>query len=451
MRRCGNAICVSILYTQQALRSVTTLNLGKVNPVNVQLRSAAFSAVACFVLGSVLVGCGNSGGSGSGETGGTGTSGTSTTTGAGLQPGDQTPDPNKIKIGLVASINGELKPWGMDSQNGALLAVDEINKAGGINGKQVQLLIEDSNSTPEQGKTAAERLISKGCVAVVGEVASGITAQIALAAQEKKIPVVAVGATKTDLPGIGDHVFRVCYIDDLQGPVMATFAYEELGLRNVAIVTDNKQPYSQYLSKTFRDSFEKQGGKIVDEQFYESKQTQFGPLLTNLKAKNPDGLFLSGYFTEVGPIVRQASEAGLNVKFMGGDGWDSAEILTSGGDAILGSYFCNHYNNKEDRPEVKSFLEKWQAAYGGVPGTTMGALGYDAVGLTLDALKRSGSDSDVEKLRTAISETENFAGVSGIITLKGKNGNPDKRALVVKLEKDGQVYEKAYEVKDVKR
>lgn len=450
MRQSGNAIGATILYTQQALRSVNTLNLGKVNPVNVKLRSAAFTAVACFVLGGLLAGCG-SGGSNSGETGSTGTTGGSSASGAGLQPGDQTPDPNKIKIGLVASINGELKPWGMDSQNGALLAVDEINKAGGINGKQVQLLIEDSNSTPEQGKTAAERLISKGCVAVVGEVASGITAQIALAAQEKKIPVVAVGATKTALPGIGDHVFRVCYTDDLQGPVMATFAYEELGLRNVAIVTDNKQPYSTALSQSFRASFEKQGGKIVDEQFYETKQTQFGPLLTNLKAKNPDGLFLSGYFNEVGPIVRQAAETGLNVKYLGGDGWDSAEILTSGGEAILGGFFCNHYNNKEDRPEVKTFLDKWNAAFGGVPGTTMGALGYDAIGLTLDALKRSGSDSDVDKLRTAISETEGFAGVSGVITLKGKGGNPDKRALVVKLTKDGQVYEKAFEVQDVKR
>ncbi|MCC7433849.1 MAG: ABC transporter substrate-binding protein [Methanoregulaceae archaeon] len=417
--------------------------------MNVKLRSAAFSAVACFVLGGLLAGCGSGGGSSTGDTGGT--SGTSSTSGGSLQPGDQTPDPNKIKIGLVASINGDLKPWGMDSQNGALLAVDEINKAGGIGGKEVQLLIEDSNSTPEQGKTAAERLISKGCVAVVGEVASGITAQIALAAQEKKIPVVAVGATKTELPGIGEHVFRVCYTDDLQGPVMATFAYEELGLRNVAIVTDNKQPYSTYLSKTFRDSFEKQGGKIVDEQFYESKQTQFGPLLTNLKAKNPDGLFLSGYFTEVGPIVRQAAEAGLNAKFLGGDGWDSAEILTSGGDAILGGFFCNHYNNQEDRPEVKTFLEKWQAAFGGVPGTTMGALGYDAVGVALDALKRASDVNSAESVLAAISETEGFAGVSGVITLKGSGGNPDKRALVVKLAKEGQVYEKAYEVSEVKR
>lgn len=418
--------------------------------MNLKLRSAAFTAAACFIFSGLLAGCGNNSSS-TGETGGGSTSGSTGSTGATLQPGDQTPDPNKIKIGLVASINGDLKPWGMDSQNGALLAVDEINKAGGINGKQVQLLIEDSNSTPEVGKTAAERLISKGCVAIVGEVASGITAQIALAAQEKKIPVVAVGATKTDLPGIGDHVYRVCYTDDLQGPVMATFAYEELGLRNVAIVTDNKQPYSQYLSKTFRDSFEKQGGKIVDEQFYESKQTQFGPVLTNLKSKNPDGLFLSGYFTEVGPIVRQAAEAGLNVKYLGGDGWDSADILTSGGDAILGGFFCNHYNNKEDRPEVKSFLDKWKTAFGGEPGTTMGALGYDAVGLTIDALKRSADVNSSASLLTAISETEGFAGVSGVITLKGSGGNPDKRALVVELAKEGQLYKKAYEVSEVKR
>ncbi len=415
----------------------------------------AFSAVAMMVLGGLLAGCGDKSASGGETPSSTGTPGT--TTAKGLQPGDQTPDPNKIKIGLVASINGDLKPWGIDSQAGALLAVDEINKKGGIGGKQVQLLIEDSNSTPEVGKTAAERLIGKGAVAIVGEVASGITAQIANAAADKKIPVVAVGATKTDLPGIGQHVFRVCYTDDLQGPVMATFAYEELGLRNVAIMTDNKQPYSQYLSKTFRESFEKQGGKIVDEQFYQSKDTQFGAQLTNLKAKSPDGLFLSGYFTEVGPIVRQAKEAGINAKFMGGDGWDSADILTSGGDAILGAFFCNHYNNKEDRPEVKSFLDKWNTTYGGAPGTTMGALGYDAVGLVLNAMGRAKDPNSSPDVLAAISETENFAGVSGVITLKGMNGNPPKRALVVKLVKpekpgdSGQAFEKAYDVKDVKR
>lgn len=401
------------------------------------------------MLGGLMAGCGpKEEGAASGSTG-TGPAGGGKP--AGLKPGPQEPNPDMIKIGLVASINGELKPWGEDSQAGALLAVDEINKAGGIGGKQVQLLIEDSGSKPEQGKTAAERLIAKGAVALVGEVASGITAQMANAAAEKKVPVVAVGATKTDLPGIGQHVFRVCYTDDLQGPVMGTFAYEELGLRNVAIVTDNKQPYSQYLSKTFRASFEAQGGKIVDEQFYESGNTQFSGLLTNLKAKNPDGLFLSGYFTEVGPIVKQAAEAGIKAKYLGGDGWDSSEILTSGGDAILGGYFCNHYNNKEDRPEVKTFLEKWAAAFGGVPGTTMGALGYDAINLVAAAMKTAKDPNSSAEVLTAIANTENFPGVSGVVTLKGKGGNPDKRALVVKLEKDGQVFEKAYEAADVKK
>jgi branched-chain amino acid transport system substrate-binding protein len=219
-------------------------------------KSLSLSAIATLFVGGVfMAGCGSGGGDNSGTTG------NATTGTAPPVTGDT------IKIGVVASLNGDLKPWGVDSEAGAKLAEQEINDAGGINGKKIELVVADSNSTPEQGKTAATGLIDKGCVAIVGEVASGITAQIANAAEAKKIPVVAVGATKTDLPGIGQWVARVCYVDDLQGPVMATFAYEELGLRNVALVTDNKQPYSTYLSNTFRDSFVKQGGKIVDEQF----------------------------------------------------------------------------------------------------------------------------------------------------------------------------------------
>lgn len=403
-------------------------------------KSLALTAFSTLLIGSALIGCGNKDG---GTT--TTTGGTTTTSGDGGKPST-----GGLKLGLAASLNGALKPWGEDSQKGAKLAVEEINAAGGIKGKMIELIEEDTKSTPEDGKTAAERLIEKGSIAIVGEVASGITAQIANAAEAKKIPVIAVGATKTDLPGIGDWVARVCYVDDLQGPVMATFAREK-GLKNVALITDNKQPYSQYLSKTFKDSFIKQGGTITGEEFYESGQTQFAALLANVKAKNPDGLFLSGYFNEVGPIVRQAKEAGINAIYMGGDGWDSAEILTSGGDAILGAFFCNHYNNQEKRPEVQGFLEKWKAKYGGVPGTTMGALGYDAVKLAADAMSRASDPANSEEVRKAMQETEGFAGVSGIITLKGKGGNPDKRALVVKLAKDGQVFEKAYEAADVKK
>jgi branched-chain amino acid transport system substrate-binding protein len=376
---------------------------------------------------SVIVGIGCSGGDGTKDGSGAGEKGS-------------------IPLGLVASQNGELKPWGEDSVKGANLAVEEFNAAGGVNGQKVNLVIADSASKPEIGKSAAEKLISTDkVIGLLGEVASGITAQMGQVATEKGIPLIAVGATKTTLTEGKPNIFRVCYTDAFQGPVMAKFAYEQLKLRNVALITDKKQPYSTGLSDSFRQFFIKLGGKIVDEEFYETGQTQFQGQLTNLKDKKPDGLFMSGYFNETGPLARQAKEAGLDAKMLGGDGWDSSEILQTGGDAILGSFFCNHYNNKEDRPEVKEFLAKWAKKYdGSVPATTMGALAYDATALMCDALKRA-KTKDPKGLQDAIEDTVGFKGVSGVITLKGKHGNPPKRALVVQLTKNGQEFAKAYE------
>lgn len=362
----------------------------------------------------------------------------------------------EIKIGLVASESGDLKPWGADSVRGAQLAVKQYNESVGANGPKVQLLKEDSMSKPETGKSAAEKLVADGVMALIGEVASGITNQMANVAVANKLPLVAVGATRDDITAGGPNLFRVCYIDSFQGPVMAKFAYDDLGLRRVALVTDKKQPYSTGLSDNFRKAFEAMGGKIVIEEFYESDQTQFSGQLTNIKGASPDALFLSGYFTEVGSIVRQAAQLGMgNLKFLGGDGWDSVELQKYGGDAIIGGYFCNHYNNAEERPEVKTFLDAWKAEYGGLPSTTMGALGYDATALVLDAIKRVDGPVTKESLTAAIAETEGFQAVSGSITLKGKKGNPPKRALVVKVIKPteanptGQEFVKAYEHSDV--
>lgn len=351
----------------------------------------------------------------------------------------------KIPVGLVASQNGELKPWGEDCVKGAKLAVEEYNKSVGDPNLTVKLIVSDSGSKPEQGKSAAQNLVSSDKVAVLlGEVSSGITAQMGSVAIENNIPLIAVGATRTDLTKDKPLISRVCYTDAFQGPVMAKFAFEELNLRKIGLVTDKKQPYSTGLSESFKTYFMKLGGEIVDEQFYQSGDTQFNGQITQLKAKNPDGLFMSGYFTETGPIARQAVEAGLKVKMMGGDGWDSSEILTNGGEAILGSFFCNHYNNEENRPEVKDFLAKWKAQYNGVPATTMGALGYDAAKLACDAIKRAGS-GDSKKIQEMIQATVDFKGVSGSITLKDRKGDPPKRALVVRLDKDGQKFAKAYE------
>jgi branched-chain amino acid transport system substrate-binding protein len=354
-----------------------------------------------------------------------------------------------VNIGLVASQNGDLVPWGVDCINGAQLAIDEANAAGGFNGRPFKLIIQDSASTPEGGKSATEKLVQEGVVGILGEVASGITQPMSQVTSANNIPHIAVGATKTTITDIGPNVFRVCYTDDFQGPVMAKFAYEGLGLKTVAIMTDEKQPYSQYLSQMFKEYYTKLGGKIVAEESYESKQTTFTAQLTRIKAKSPQGVFLSGYFNEVGPIVRQAATLGIsNVKYFGGDGWDSQELISSGGDAIVGGYFCNHYNEHEDRPKVKSFLEAWNKKYGKAPGTTMGALGYDAAALMIDAIKRANS-TDKQPVIDAIENTVDFNGVSGTITLKGMGGNPKKPALIVEVTKDGFNAVKTYQYEEI--
>lgn len=414
-------------------------------------------AIAAIALGAAF-GCNPPAGGDSGNNTPAPNSG-GTTGGGGSRPavtGEGVALGDTVKVGLIASLTGDQKDWGDDSLEGAKIALDDFNAAGGLGaGKTVELVTGDSASKAEQAKTATEKLLSDGVVAVVGEVASGNTIQIAKAAFPKAVPVIGIGATRTDLTNEGDHVVRVCYTDAFQGPVMAKFAYEELGLRNVGLVTDNKQPYSQGLSLSFKETFEKLGGKIVDEVFYETGQTDFTSQITQLKAKNPDGLLLSGYFPEVGPMAQQIRAAGLTtdkVKLLGGDGWDSPQLLVSGGDAIIGSFFCNHYNNKEDRPEVKGFLDKWKKKHnGGEPKTTMAALGYDAMMLTLETIKKSNAKNSVELIK-ALNDVDGFQGVSGSITLKGQGGNPIKRALVVEVrpkDEGFQVFRKAYEPKDI--
>ncbi len=423
--------------------------------VNLNRRTISFGtlALATLALGA-LIGCGCGPKAPEGPEGSDNTTPPTNTETLRGRPAPEKDGPkiegDVIKIGLVASQNGDLIPWGTDCINGSQLAVDQINAAGGIDGKRVQLLIEDSNSSPEGGKSAAEKLASQGVVGILGEVASGITQLMAQVSYDNGLPHIAVGATKTTITDYGSNVFRVCYTDDFQGPVMAKFAYETLGLRNVAIMTDVKLPYSEYLTKTFKEYFIKLGGTIVAEASYESKQTTFTAQLSNIKSKSPGGIFLSGYFNEVGPIVRQAGQSGLTgVKYFGGDGWDSSEIIESGGDAIVGGFFCNHYNEHEKRAEVQDFLAAWKKKYNGkMPGTTMGALGYDAAALMMDAIKRA-STKDARGIIAALEETTNFKGVSGSITLKGMGGNPAKPALVVEVTKTGFVPRKSFEYSEI--
>lgn len=350
-------------------------------------------------------------------------------------PGN-TAEGDTIKIGMIASLNGEQQPWGQDSERGAQMAVDEFNAAGGLGGKNVELKVEDTGSKPEGGKSATEKLVGVDkVIAVIGEVASGITLPAAKVCQENGVPIIAVGATRVDVTQQGGAVFRACFTDNFQGAAMAKFAYEDLKLRKVAIMTDKKLPYSTGLSEVFAKAFKSYGGEIVAEEFYESGNVDFKAQLTNIKGKSPDGLFCSGYFTEVGPLARQRKDIGLDVPMMGGDGWDSNELIQSGGEGIVGGYFANHYHNSEKREEVQKFVANFKAKYGSEPATAMGALGYDAANVVLDSLKRAAGANSKDLIK-AISETKDWKGVSGSISI-GPDGNAQKPILVLQVGKTG--------------
>ncbi len=343
-----------------------------------------------------------------------------------------------IKIGMIASLNGENQPWGVDSKKGAELAVEEFNAAGGLDGKMVTLVVEDTQSKPEGGKSATEKLVGQDKVlAVIGEVASGITLQAADVCQEAGVPIVAVGATRVDLTEKGGHVFRACFTDNFQGAALAKYAYDDLKCRNIAVLTDRKLPYSTGLSEMFTKVFVSLGGKIATEEFYEAGNIDFKAQLTNIKSKTPDGLFCSGYFTEVGPIARQREQIGLNVPMLGGDGWDSTKLIDSGGSGIIGGCFMNHYHNSEKRPEVQDFVAKFTKKFGAEPATAMGALGYDATNVVLTALTSSKATNSMNLLK-AIAQVKDMKGVSGVITI-GPDGNAQKPALILKVEKGGFV------------
>ena len=353
-----------------------------------------------------------------------------------------------IKIGLVTSESGPLCPWGIECKKGVKLAIDSINNKGGIKGKKIELLIEDSASKASQAATAAEKLIAKGAIGILGEQSSGNSAQIAHVAYAKGIPHIMMTATQQDIVNIGSNIFRTCYSDDYQGNVMAKFSFEELQLRRVALFTDRKLPYSVGLSKGFKKKFEELGGIIVDEQFYESGQTQFSSQLTNLKAKHPEGLFIAGYYQEVGPIVRQAASLGMKVHKLGGDGWDSSEILTSGGKAVVGAYHSNHYLLTEKRKVIVDFVKKWKETYSDNPKTFCAGLSYDSALLMIEGLRKS-TTLNSDALIKAIAEIENLECVTGTISFKNSEGNAQKRALVVKISEKGRIFQKSYEHKDI--
>ena len=339
---------------------------------------------------------------------------------------------NEIRVGEFGSMTGGTATFGQTTHEGIMLAVDEINAVGGINGKLVKLVSEDDRGKAEEAATVVNKLISRDHVhAILGEVASSNSLAAAPIAQRAEVPMISPSSTNPKVTQQGDYIFRICFIDPFQGKVMAKFGRETLHAKTAAILRDKSADYSVGLADVFVKEFTAMGGTVVMDQAYQAKDVDFKSQLTGIREKKPDILFVPGYYTEVGLIAKQAREMGLKAPLLGGDGWESPELYTIGGKAIEGSYFSNHCSPHSKEKNVVDFAAKHMAKYHKAPGA-LTMLGYDAAMVLFDAIKRSPSLKGPD-LRAAIAATKNFPGVTGNITLDADR-NAVKSAVVLQVK-----------------
>ena len=345
--------------------------------------------------------------------------------------GTTAPTGDTIKVGVYGDLTGQTSSFGQSTKNGIELAVEEINKAGGVNGKQIQLIIEDDQGRPEQAKTVVSKLVNQDkVIAVLGEVASTNSLAAAPVAQEAKIPMISPSSTNPKVTEVGDYISRVCFIDPFQGSTMAKFAATTLKAKTAAILGDVNSDYSKGLTQFFEEEFKKQGGTVVAKEAYTQNDPDFKGQLTKIRDLNPDVIYVPGYYGQVGIIAKQARELNMTKPLLGGDGWDSPELWKLGGEALKNSYISNHYSADNPAPEIQNFVKAYQAKFNTVPDS-LAALAYDAAKVLADAIKRAGG-TDSAKLKDAINATKNFAGVTGAITLDGSR-NAVKPAVVLEL------------------
>ncbi len=342
-------------------------------------------------------------------------------------------DSNVIKIGQFASLTGSEATFGISSDNGIKLAVEEINNAGGVLGKKIELVTEDNQGKPNETQTVVQKLINRDkVVGIIGEVASSRSKAGAPICQNAKIPMITQASTNPEVTAIGDYIFRVCFIDPFQATVMSKFALNSMKVKKVALLIDQRNAYSTGLAENFKKIFVEMGGEIVEEQKYSAGDKDFKAQLTAIKYKNPEAVFIPGYYTDVGLIAIQAREIGLNAPLFGGDGWES-EKLTEGKakDALEGSFFSTHVSSEDPSPLIQDFIKKYREKYKSEPDC-YSFLGYDAMMLMADAIKRAGS-TDGDKIRQELSKTSNFKGVTGNITINEQR-NAIKPAVVLEIK-----------------
>lgn len=335
-----------------------------------------------------------------------------------------------IKLGLITPKTGQVAQYGIAVENAVKIAVEEVNAAGGINGQQVELISYDNKADATESINVFNRLVDNDkIVALVGPVISSTSLAVAPLAEEKQIPMISPTATNLAVTPDYEYVFRACYTDPYQGGIVAKFASENLSAKTAAILYNAGDDYSTGLAEAFKQTFEAAGGTITNYEGYTAENKDFKAVLTTIKEKQPDVLFNPDYYNTVGLIAGQVKEVGLETVMLGGDGWD--DVQKDYASAVEGYFFANHYATDDQDPIVQSFIKAYQDKYDGNTPNALGALGYDAAKIMMEAIKNASSIEGPEILKAL--KAIDMPGVAGHVTFD-ENGDPKKSVSMIKIE-----------------
>ena len=340
-----------------------------------------------------------------------------------------------FKLGYDLELSGAVAAYGNAGKNGANLAVDEINKSGGINGKQITVVSKDNKSDNAEAATVVSNLINNDKVnAVIGSMTSGAVKSMTPNITKGAVPLVTPAGTDDTLTvtngKVNEYIFRSTFQDSYQGKVLANYTTNELKAKKVVLYYDNSSDYAKGIAKSFEKTYD---GKIVDKVSFQSGDKDFQATLSKIKGEDFDAIVMPGYYNETGLITKQARELGIEQPILGGDGFADPTFITLAGDAAATNvYYVSGYSAKALATDTTTkFIAAYQAKYESEP-SMFDALSYDAVYMVKQAAEDTKAKTSVA-VKDGLAKLKNFKGATGEITVD-KDHNPVKEAVVIKLE-----------------
>ena len=350
----------------------------------------------------------------------------------------ETADKSPIRIGAIYNLEGAQSSLDVPSANGAKLAVKEINKRGGIDGRELQLILYDGKTDPSKIEECVRLLIVNDTVpAIIGFSDSDMVLAAAPIAAEAKTVFITSGATSPKLPEqVEIYLFLACFGDNVQAAAGAEYAYDHMDLKTSYLLIDEEMEYTRLLGKYFKERYAELGGEILLEDTYKGGTENFSAQIDALKELDqiPDMLYISSGPDDIGVIIKQFREKGIYQPIFGGDAYDTPELTKIAGENASNVYFTTHALIDEENGTARSkeFIYAYKSEYGIVPENAFAALGYDTVMLLADAIKRAESD-DPRSILTALQNTKDLEGIAGNISYENGSRIPKKGVTIVSI------------------